>query len=74
MLPPAPLVVPLTWPRLADRSPVMSPIALAGAVISTLTIGSSTIGRASLMAARKALRPAVTKAISLLSTLWCLPS
>jgi hypothetical protein len=52
----------------------MSPIAASGVVISTLTIGSSTIGRASRTAARKALRPAVTKAISLLSTEWCLPS
>ena len=70
----APLCVPLTCPRLADRSPVMSPIAASGAVISMCTIGSSTIGRAARMAAAKALRAAVTKAISLLSTLWCLPS
>jgi O-antigen ligase len=52
----------------------MSPIALSGAVICTWAMGSSTIGRASRMAAMNALRPAVTNAISLLSTLWCLPS
>ena len=72
---PAPAVpVPLTWPRRDDRSPAMSPMACSGAVISTLATGSSTIGRAARTAAMKAFRPAVTKAISLLSTVWCLPS
>jgi hypothetical protein len=52
----------------------MSPMALSGALISMCTMGSSTMGRASRMAAMKAFLPAVTKAISLLSTLWCLPS
>ena len=52
----------------------MSPTAASGALISTATMGSSTIALASRIAAKKALRPAVTKAISLLSTLWCLPS
>jgi hypothetical protein len=52
----------------------MSPMFASGAVISTLTIGSSTIGRAFWTASMKALRPAVMNAISLLSTLWCLPS
>ena len=52
----------------------MSPIACSGAVISMLTIGSSTIGRASRTAAMNAFLPAVAKAMSLLSTLWCLPS
>ena len=52
----------------------MSPIALAGATISTSTIGSSTMGRASMMATQVALRAAVAKAMSLLSTLWLLPS
>ena len=60
---PVPLAVPLTMPRLDDRSPVMSPSVWSGVVISMLTMGSMTIGRASRMAARKALRPAVAKAI-----------
>ena len=52
----------------------MSPRFCSGAAISTSTIGSSTHGRAACTAATSALRPAVTKAISLLSTVWCLPS
>ena len=52
----------------------MSPMALAGAVISTRMIGSSTIGVAFCSASRKALRPADTNATSLESTAWCLPS
>ena len=67
--------VPLTWPRRDARSPVMSPMFCSGAAISTLTIGSSTLGRAACTAAMHGLacRP-VMKAISLLSTVWCLPS
>ena len=52
----------------------MSPIELAGAVMSTRTTGSSTVGPALETASRKALRPAVAKATSFESTAWCLPS
>ena len=52
----------------------MSPMCCSGAVISTSTIGSSRQGRAACTASISAFLPAVTKAISLLSTVWCLPS
>jgi hypothetical protein len=38
------------------------------------TMGSSTMGRALRWHRHEGLAPAVAKAISLLSTLWCLPS
>jgi hypothetical protein len=60
--------------RRVARSLVTSPIALAGVLIATRTIGSSTIGAASRIAAMKALRPAETNATSFESTGWCLPS
>ena len=46
----------------------------AGQLISTPTIGSSTIGRALAMASRNALRPAEMNATSFESTGWYLPS
>ena len=52
----------------------MSPVLASGQMISTLTIGSSTIGRAFATASRNALRPAETNATSFESTGWCLPS
>ena len=53
---------------------VMSPRLGSGAEISTLTMGSSTMGRASMIATQVALRAAVAKAMSFESTLWLLPS
>ena len=52
----------------------MSPSAYSGALICSLTIGSSTIGEALVTASQKALRPAVAKAISFESTECALPS
>ena len=46
----------------------------SGAVISMLTMGSSMIARALLIASMKARLPAVMKAISFESTSWYLPS
>ena len=65
---------PLFCPRCPESSPAMSPIFDSGATMSTLTIGSSTIGRALASASRNALRPADMKATSLESTGWLLPS
>ena len=66
--------VPVTWPRLPERSEVRSPTKRSGAVISMFTIGSSMMGEALRIASITALRPAVTKAISFESTSWLLPS
>src|SRR5258708_27239251 len=46
------------WARWPESSPAMSPMRSSGAVISTLTIGSSTMGRALTCASRKAVPPA----------------
>ena len=67
-MPPGLESVPLICARLLDRSPLTSPMALSGQVMVTLTIGSSSTGRALVIASRKARLPAVTKAISLEST------
>jgi len=62
------------------RLSILVVIAIAAALVGIATvrgrrtIGSSTFGWAFFTASMKALRPAVMKAISLLSTLWCLPS
>ena len=52
----------------------MSPMLPWGTVTSRSTTGSRTMGRALLTASRNAFLPAITKAISLESTGWCLPS
>ena len=73
-MPPPSASVPLMRPRLLDRSPVMSPMFCCGTVTCTSTTGSSTTGLALPTASRKAFFAAVTKATSLESTGWCLPS
>ena len=60
--------LPLMRARFVARSPVMSPMEVAGAVISMRTTGSSTMGFALWMASRNALRPAETNATSFEST------
>ena len=60
--------------RLLARPPLISPICASGALTSSSTMGSSTWASALEIASRKARFPAATKATSLLSTAWCLPS
>ena len=66
--------VPWMRARLLARPPVTSPMCASGTNTSRLTMGSSSCGRALPMASRKAFLPAVTKATSLESTGWYLPS
>ena len=60
--------------RRDERSPITSPRHSPGTCTSTCDTGSSTTGRASLIAALKASRPAILKLISEESTEWCFPS
>jgi hypothetical protein len=56
------------------RSVVTAPVWASGTVIVSVTIGSSSTGRARAKASRNASLPALRKATSLLSTEWALPS
>ncbi len=51
----------------------MAPVYFDGTVTSSSTIGSSSTGRACMKAFLNAMRPAVLKAASELSTSWSLP-
>ena len=63
-----------TRPRRLERSPITSPTLSSGTVTSTFMMGSSRVGLAFSSAALNPKEPASLKAISLESTLWCLPS
>src|ERR1019366_9052026 len=55
------LSMPWMRPRRLLRSPMMVPANSSGMVISTVMIGSSSVGLACSMALRKAMRPAIWK-------------
>ena len=70
------LLTPTALPDFLGGLRISGGLSLIGAVTAEMVAGAAgrETGLASRIAASKALRPAVTKAISLLSTLWCLPS
>ena len=69
-----PGIMPWTFPRRLDRSPMMSPKHSSGAETSTDMTGSRTTGRACATASLKTSRPATWKAMSFESTGCSLPS
>ncbi len=68
------LLVPIIWARLAERSPIASPINSSGVVTSTFMIGSKRQRSAFLQASWRAIDPAIWKATSEESTSWKEPS
>ncbi len=66
--------MPAIRPRRPLRSPIRSPTCSDGACTSTDMIGSSSVGRARLIASRKASRPAILNDSSFESTSWYDPS